>query len=75
MKTMDFFKATDGQRWYVSVDGGETFELCRREPFLQERLAAPLDDIPVNDSAGDAEVSLSREQLKQRGFSISKVTA
>lgn len=72
---MDFFKATDGTRWYISVDGGETFELCRREPLLGDRLAAPLDDIPLDDAKDNAEeVSLSREQLLQRGFSISKVT-
>lgn len=75
MKSMDFFKATDGQRWYISVDGGETFELCQREPFLLDRLAAPLDDIPVRDSGGEVQESLSRKQLEQRGCSISEVTA
>ncbi len=72
---MDFFKATDGKHWYISIDGGESFELCQREPFLNDKLADPVDDIPVNDPVGtlEAEVTLSREQLEQRGFTISKM--
>lgn len=77
MNRMDFFKATDGEQWYVSIDGGETFERCRKEPFLHDKIAAPIDEIAVNNPADDAqeEVSLSREQVEQRGLTISKITA
>ncbi|BCM89292.1 hypothetical protein IAD21_01137 [Abditibacteriota bacterium] len=72
---MDFFKATDGKHWYISIDGGESFELCKREPFLSDKFAAPVDEIPVDEPvATPEEISLSREQLEQRGFTISKVT-
>ena len=73
---MDFFKATDGTHWYISVDGGETFELCQTEPFLTNKLATPMDEIPVNEPVDSSEeLSQSREQLEQRGFIISKVTS
>lgn len=72
---MDFFKATDGTHWYISIDGGHTFELCKREPFLDDKLATPMDEIPVNEPVTPPEeLSQSREQLLQRGFTISKVT-
>lgn len=72
---MDFFKATNGRQWYVSVDGGNTFERCQREPFLADKLAAPADDAPLHEEAENLEeASLSREQLEQRGFSISRLT-
>ena len=73
---MDFFKATDGKHWYISIDGGETFELCKREPFLDDRLATPMDEIPVNEPVdAPQDLSLSREQLLERGFTISEVTS
>lgn len=73
---MDFFKATDGKRWYISIDGGQTFELCQREPFLSDKLASPMDEIPSHQPvAAPEELSQTREQLEQRGFTISKVTA
>ena len=72
---MNFFKATNGWAWYLSIDGGETFERCQREPFLADRLAAPADEIPLGENAHNLEdESLSREIIEQRGFSISKVT-
>ncbi len=74
MKAMDFFKATNGQAWYLSVDGGDSFEKCQREPFLFDRLASPLDEVALDDTGDTAELSLRREQLEQRGFTISKMT-
>ncbi|RYX80679.1 hypothetical protein EON83_27600 [bacterium] len=72
---MDIFKATDGNQWYISIDG-DSFEWCQREPFLNDKLAAPADSIPVNDPIGEpVELTLSREQLEERGFTISKVTS
>lgn len=76
MKSMDFFKATDGIHWYISIDGGDNFELCQREPFLNDKLASPLDQIPLHDTLDDhPEVSLSRQQVEARAFTISKVTS
>ena len=73
---MDFFKATNGRQWYISIDGGQTFELCQREPFLNDKLATPVDEISTIQPVEDPEeLSLSHEQLLQRGFTISKVTA
>ena len=73
---MDFFKATNGTYWYISIDGGESFELCQREPFLNDNVAAPLDEIPVHDSSNPAlELTLSRQELEERSFTISPVTS
>lgn len=76
MKRMDFFKATDGTHWYISIDGGKSFELCQREPFLNDNVAAPLNEIPVHAPANPAlELMLSREELEERDFTISQVTS
>jgi len=72
---MDFFKATNGQVWYLSIDGGATFERCQREPFLADKLAAPADEIPLHENADYTDdESMSREQVEERGFAVSKVT-
>lgn len=72
---MIFLKATDGQRWYISLDG-ETFDLCRREPFLQDKLAPSVEKGKANDFPVEREDAiLSRQQLEERGFVISEVTA
>lgn len=72
---MDFFKATNGIHWYISIDGGETFEFCPREPILGDKLNVAMDEIPLLDSVGSPEeLTLTRDQLEERGFTISRLS-